>query len=77
MAAHISRSDYFNLAGHMKESDKNCAFTGFTQEAAASLGSGLDDSLNTRNLFRRKYFQVTDNDNTITSQMKAWSEHAR
>lgn len=41
-------------------------FRGFAQEAAASPGSGLDDSLNMRNSFRRKRFQVTSNENMIS-----------
>lgn len=71
MAAHISSSDYSNLDEHMKQFDKNCAVRGFTQEAAAWLGSGLDDRLNRKNLLRRKHFQVTYNANRITSQTKA------
>lgn len=71
MAAHISSSDYSNLDEHAKQLDKNCAVRGFTQEAAAWLGSGLDDSSNRKNLLRRKHFQVTYNANMITSQTKA------
>lgn len=60
MAAHISSSDYSNLDEYVKQSDRNCAVRGFTQEAAAWLGSGLDrDSLNRKNLLRIKHFQVT------------------
>lgn len=70
MAAHISSTDYSNLDEHVRQFDKNCAVRGFTQEAAAWLGSGLDDSLNRKNMLRRKHFQVTYNANMITSKQK-------
>lgn len=61
----------FNLDEHVKQFDKNCAVRGFTQEAAAWLGSGLNDTLDRKNLLRRKHFQVTHNANMITFQTKA------
>lgn len=73
MAAHISSSDYSNLDEHVKQFDKNCAVRGFTQEAAAWLGSGLEHTLDRKNLLRRKHFQVTHNANMIILRQK----HAR